>query len=151
MRRSVRASDREQQSRQLRDAVKTSRAAPADGAAADSCGSWLLLGHPRGVVHGEPQGVDDASHVGPRRALVPEPAERVGAEAPSLMQLHNLTIRNVVVTGARQAGKIECGNGTHACDGLTMTNVTMRDFGQGWECVGEVEGSAEGCEPKPCF
>ena len=73
------------------------------------------------------------------------------AQAPSLMQLHNLTIRNVVVTGARQAGKIECGNGTHACEGLTMTNVTMRDFGQGWECVGEVSGSAEGCEPRPCF
>ena len=80
-----------------------------------------------------------------------EAAGRARAEAPSLMQLHNLTIRNVVVTGARQAGKIECGNGTHACEGLTMSNVTMRDFGQGWECVGEVSGSAEGCEPRPCF
>ena len=73
------------------------------------------------------------------------------AQAPSLMQLHNLTIRNVVVTGARQAGKIECGNGTHACEGITMSNVTMRDFEQGWECVGEVGGSAEGCEPPTCF
>ena len=91
------------------------------------------------------QNVDDDSAGGS------EAAERAGAAAPSLMQLHNLTIRNVVVTGARQAGKIECGNGTHACEGLTMTNVTMRDFGQGWECVGEVEGSAEGCEPSPCF
>ena len=80
-----------------------------------------------------------------------EVTERTGAQEPSLMQLHNLTIRNVVVTGARQAGKIECGNGTHACEGLTMSNVTMRDFGQGWECVGEVGGSAEGCVPSPCF
>ena len=62
---------------------------------------------------------------------------------PALMQLQNITIRNVVVTGAQQAGKIECGNGTHACAGITMENVTMREFGRPWECVGEVR------DPKP--
>ena len=67
------------------------------------------------------------------------------------MQLYNITIRNVVATGARQAGEIECGNGTHACTGITMQNVTMREFGQPWECGGEVGGAADGCVPKPCF
>ena len=72
-------------------------------------------------------------------------------ELPRLMQLQNITVRNVVVSGAKQAGKIECGNGTHACGEIRMDNVTMRGFELGWECVGEVTGVAVAVEPKPCF
>merc|ERR1712216_316188 len=63
--------------------------------------------------------------------------------APSLMHLENITISNVVVTGAKQAGKVLCGNGTHGCSGIVLVNVTMKDFGKDWECAGEVTGSAQ--------
>ena len=76
--------------------------------------------------------------------------EDLGASRPAMMQLHNLTMRNVVVRGAKIAGKIMCGNGTHACDGVTMVNVSMEDVGA-WQCGGEVSGTARDCSPQPCF
>ena len=80
-----------------------------------------------------------------------EDGESLGSRQPAMMQLHNLTIRDVVVRGARTCGKIMCGNDTHACDGVTMTNVSMEDFGAGWQCVGEMAGLARDCSPQPCF
>ena len=79
-----------------------------------------------------------------------ELGEGLGASRPAMMQLHNLTMRNVVVRGAKIAGKIMCGNGTHACDGVTMVNVSMEDVGA-WQCGGEVSGTARDCSPQPCF
>jgi hypothetical protein len=60
--------------------------------------------------------------------------------------------RNVVVTGATRGGKIVCGNGSHACRGIAMENVSMSGISeQAWECGGDVEGSAVDCTPPPCF
>ena len=77
---------------------------------------------------------------------------RAGAAAGSgMMQVHNLTIRNVRVAGAEHAGKLMCGNGTDACSGIVMENVSMVGCGSGWECGGEVVGTSGDCVPKPCF
>ena len=71
-------------------------------------------------------------------------AAAVSAQRPSLMELQNVTIRNVVVTGAKQAGKVLCGNGTHGCEHILLENVTMQDFAEGWACAGEVDGTRAG-------
>lgn len=71
--------------------------------------------------------------------------------APELMQLSNVTVRNVRVSGAGRAGKLFCGNGSSACTALRFENISIVDAADAWMCKGQVFGSAVGCNPAPCI
>ncbi len=73
-----------------------------------------------------------------------------GSSAPNLMQLYNVTVRNVVIQGADTVGEINCGSGSSACTGLTFENITATDYKHGWTCS-NAYGNAKQCEPKPCL
>eukprot|EP00041_Stephanoeca_diplocostata_P006315 m.80486 g.80486 ORF g.80486 m.80486 type:complete len:447 (+) comp16293_c0_seq1:97-1437(+) len=73
----------------------------------------------------------------------------IAARVPLLMQVYNLTVRNVIGSNMAQAGKINCGTGIHACTALTLQNITLSDYGKPWECT-NAYGTASGCIPVAC-